>query len=523
MGAFKRLGDRVLGAARRGLDRRLPARDGAGSNDPGMPDAETDADAETDELAEAKAEAETGNETGTDGEGEADAGSTPSVSRVESTKMMIDRALGGERRDRQLTAGLISVMVALLVLIPLGSVALALIGLGPFPDGWAGAERIEVTTAADGRPGSLRDAIEQAAASGSDAVIALQANTTYRLTTGCERTDRPVDSTRGGVLELGKNGGVYIQGNGATVRQECAGQRVLHATGDDRLHFSEVTLSGGDAKSALGNGSGGALLSEGGGTVTIEDSMLTSNRAEDSGGAVALTGPGSTLKLERSVISGNTAGSAGGGVWVIGNLDAVNATITDNLADTNGGAVATAISLTFSTVVDNSSVTARSGRQLGAGQLTSFASYVAGGSGALASCSVERPTSKGYNVGDDSSCGFGLGLGDVANGPRNAVGLLDYYSRALPARPPVPGSVLVDRVPARACLAKTDIDGQKRSRPADLTRTDTDTTADADTEVDMGASCDVGAVELPRGLDVPLTAIAGPVATPVPAEARYTG
>ena len=47
MGAFKRLGDRVLGAARRGLDRRLPARDSTGSNDAGMPDA----DAETPELA----------------------------------------------------------------------------------------------------------------------------------------------------------------------------------------------------------------------------------------------------------------------------------------------------------------------------------------------------------------------------------------------------------------------------------------------------------------------------------------
>ena len=470
--------------------------------------------------------------------------SQPSVSRVESTKLMVDRAMGGDRHDRQLTTALLAVMVALLILIPLGSIALVLIddhsirqlepaaplaalawgsvfsalevvplvliGLGPYPDGWAGAERIEVTTAADGRPGSLREAIEQAAAGGSDTVIELKPNTTYRLTTGCTRRGvQPDDDAGGGVLELGEAGGLYLKGNGATVRQECAGQRVLHATGDDRLHLSEVTLSGGQAKSSLGHGSGGALLSEGGGTVTIEDSMLTSNQAEDSGGAVALTGPGSTLKLERSVISGNTAGASGGGVWVIGNLDAINATITDNLAGTNGGAVATAISLTFSTVVDNSTATARGARQLGAGELTSFASYVAGGSGAPSSCSVERATSDGYNVGDDSSCGFGPGLGDVANGPRNAVGLLDYYGRPIPARAPVPGSVLVDRVPSRACLARTTVDGQRRSRRA--------------AAAGAGAGCDVGAVELTDGLDVPLTAVAGPVATPVPAEARYTG
>ena len=66
--------------------------------------------------------------------------SQPSVSRVESTKLMIDRAMGGDRHDRQLTTALLAVMVALLILIPLGSIALVLIGLGPYPDGWAGAE-----------------------------------------------------------------------------------------------------------------------------------------------------------------------------------------------------------------------------------------------------------------------------------------------------------------------------------------------------------------------------------------------
>ena len=62
-------------------------------------------------------------------------------------------------------------------------------------------------------------------------------------------------------------------------------------------------------------------------------------------------------------------------------------------------------------------------------------------------------------------------------------------------------------MPSRACLARTTVDGQRRSRRAAA----------------AGAGCDVGAVELTNGLDVPLTAVAGPVATPVPAEARYTG
>ena len=516
MGAFGRLRVSVLGGARRGLDRVLPDRSAAGPEDAptptgagetpsgkapgGRPDPD-----DTPLYGTTGGPAATGPPTAVEP-------ATATGGRVESTKLLIDKAMGGERHDRQLTGALLAVMVALLIIVPAGAMGLLLVGLGGFPEGWEGAERIEVTTAADGRPGSLRAAVEQAAASGADTVIQLEPNTTYRLTTGCNKPggdDRPLDQPQDGVLNLG-SAGLYLKGNGATIQQQCADQRVMRATGDDRLHLSNVTLSGGQATAALGNGSGGALLSEGGGTVTIEDSMLTSNRAEDSGGAVAMTGPGSVLNLTRSVISGNRAGSAGGGVWVIGRLNAINSTITDNLAGTNAGAVATTIDLTFSTVVDNSTATARDARQLGAGELTSFASYVAGGSGATRSCSVERTTSEGYNVGDDASCGFGPGLGDVANGPNNAVGLLDYYERSLPARAPVPGSVLVDRVPTQACLPRTRPsydDGQGRNRK----------TLAAD------AGCDVGAVELPVGLDVPLTATAGPVATPVPAEARYTG
>jgi hypothetical protein len=199
--------------------------------------------------------------------------------QVESTKLMIDRAMGGDRHDRQLTTALLAVMVALLILIPLGRRPGAHRPRS-LPRRVGGRRAHRGHTAADGRPGSC--AGDQQAAGGSDTVIELKPNTTYRLTTGCTRRGvQPDDDAGGGVLELGEAGGLYLKGNGATVRQECAGQRVLHATGDDRLHLSEVTLSGGQAKSSLGHGSGGALLSEGG-TVTIEDSMLTSNQAEDS-------------------------------------------------------------------------------------------------------------------------------------------------------------------------------------------------------------------------------------------------
>jgi hypothetical protein len=189
---------------------------------------------------------------------------------------------------------------------------------------------------------------------------------------------------------------------------------------------------------------------------------------------------------------------------VLGDLTAINSTLTDNLAASNGGAVATDASLSFATVVDNSATDSAEGRQLGAVNLTSFGSYVAGGAGAPDACSVDRANSEGYNVGDDPSCGFGSGVGDLADGPRDAVGLLGLYGEDLPGRPPVPGSVLVDRIPPPTCLEITTYDGQGRERKPNQ-------------------SCDVGSMELPVGLEVPLTATASNVAEPVSARATYTG
>lgn len=506
MGSIKRLGNSALGRARRGLDRVLPDRANPAADEAAsQPDDSTAPQVEPATPPEGPAAA-TDESAASPAEPASPPGEPAGPTRRESARRAVDKAMGGDKRDRELTTALLAVMIALLLLIPLGSIALVVAGLGGFPEGWEGAEFIEVTTAADGRPGSLREAIEMAAAGDADTVVQLEEDTTYRLTTGCERPGQAArsDDDNSGVLDVGGGGGLYIKGNRSTIMQECAGQRVLHSTGDDRLHLSEVTLTGGHATSPMGDGSGGALLAEGGGTVTIEDSLLTSNRAQNSGGAVALTGPDSTLKLTQSVISGNSAGTSGGGLWVVGDLDATNATITDNLAGSNGGVVATDVDLTFSTIVDNSTTTSAEARQLGAATLTSFASYVAGGTGSTESCSVERTISEGYNVGDDSSCGFGSGLGDLSNGPRDAVGLLGTYGAEIPGRPPVKGSVLVDRVPSAACLERATVDGQGRSREGVV-------------------SCDVGAIETPGDLDVSLTAIAGPVARPVAGQASYTG
>ncbi|MEZ5372732.1 MAG: hypothetical protein R2704_08340 [Microthrixaceae bacterium] len=506
MGRLGELGGRVLGGARRGLDRILP--DGRNTADADSPPVAGDANDPWPDEGDGDAAGD-----GVSPEPTAAYGVVaPPTERTPVVEQPDDA--GSKGSGKGLRWRLMAFAVVTLALLLPGSFAIGVVGddegQGPLPEGWAGAQRITVSTAADGRDGSLRDAIGIAGESGTDTVVELKP-TVYRLTQGCERSDRASvleftdDDNAVGDLDLpSEGGGVRIEGNGATIVQECPGQRVLHSTGAGRVELSQVTLTGGQATDPLGNGSGGALLSEGGADVAVLDSLLTSNTAEGTGGAVTISGPPGRLELSRSVVSGNSAGSAGGGVWVLGTLEATNATITDNQAGSNGGAVATDAFLTFSSVVDNSATTSQGGRQLGAAELTAFASYVAGGAGASASCSVERAVSSGYNVGDDPSCGFGSGIGDLADGPRDGVGLLGLYARSIPARPPVRSSVLVDRVPPPACREHALVDGQGRERAGDL-------------------GCDVGAVELPVGLEVPLTATASRVAEPVSARATYTG
>ena len=139
------------------------------------------------------------------------------------------------------------------------------------------------------------------------------------------------------------------------VLSETAGPEVIDATG-----VSPVAVSGGDSSfgvievdtgttatvTRLTIGGGSAIQGGGindGGTLTLTDVTLSSNRAADLGGGIAVVDGGS-LTIDGSAISDNTADYEDGGAIAVlsgGSLTVQGSTISDNsVSDSDGGGIA---------------------------------------------------------------------------------------------------------------------------------------------------------------------------------------
>lgn len=164
---------------------------------------------------------------------------------------------------------------------------------------------------------------------------------------------------------------VLLDGDGHTITQTCAGERVLNASGGGALSLLDVTLTGGDAA----GGSGGAVLSTGAvtitgatltgnfagfagavftnGTITIVDSELTLNKSNANGGALAADG---AISVSGSLLGFNTSGSFGG-VMLSGDITVTDSQFVDNVAE-SGGAIFAGGSLvvTDSTFEENDAI-----------------------------------------------------------------------------------------------------------------------------------------------------------------------
>ena len=169
-----------------------------------------------------------------------------------------------------------------------------------FADG-AAAATFEVTNTADSGAGSLRDAVGQANAAGTDDVITFAPSVTGTIT------------LTSGQLYVHNGGGLEIQGPGAdqlTISGNNA-SRVVYTYSSAAgvpLLISGLTLTGGNATF------GGAVVNLDQ-HLTIRDSVLSGNAASTDGGAVWSDGFNSSLTIEGTEISGNTASSDGGGIY----------------------------------------------------------------------------------------------------------------------------------------------------------------------------------------------------------------
>ncbi len=103
--------------------------------------------------------------------------------------------------------------------------------------------------------------------------------------------------------------------------------------------FSSITLNHSTVQNNSANNSGGGILVGSGSFVALNDSSVLNNFASNgNGGGISISG--ASVQIANSTISGNTSGASGGGIGITSTASAAsitNSTITGNSAASGGG------------------------------------------------------------------------------------------------------------------------------------------------------------------------------------------
>jgi hypothetical protein len=314
----------------------------------------------------------------------------------------------------------------------------------------AAAVDVVVTTTADGGAGSLRDAVDQVNADGGlSNSITLAAGETYTLDT-CPAMGNDEDANVDGDLDFISTT-VNVFGNGATIQQTCAGERVVDVLGGSVALF-DVELTGGDA---TGVGGGLAVDDDDAPSFALLDGVtVAGNHADANGGGVHTNGAQTLVEIVNTTITGND-GNAGGGIFI---------------------GFPSVASIRFATIADNSSVTGIGSNLNGGSGGTVLATVVAEPNGGD-NCSG-TPDSEGFNYADETCFWSGGDATDENAGGPALLGALADNGGPTRTLLPAAGSPLLDRVDlgANACDEAPE-DQRDVARP-------------------QGAECDTGAVEV---------------------------
>jgi len=170
---------------------------------------------------------------------------------------------------------------------------------------------------------SLREAFAAANADGDDSRIQLGGGLTYALGL-CGVVPQHTSNAAGSLVHTAPDA-LTVDGNGSTIQQTCAEERVMRSSDENAaLTLNDLTLTGGDVTEEEEgdnfepNGGGGGLLTYG--PATLNDVVLTGNSALQSGGAVRAVG---ALVVNGGAITGNSAGFGAGGADVGSGFSAV--------------------------------------------------------------------------------------------------------------------------------------------------------------------------------------------------------
>lgn len=293
-------------------------------------------------------------------------------------------------------------------------VGLALATLSiPLP---AAAATLAVANTGDSGAGSLRQAISDASA--GDTIDLSGLSGVITLTSGVLVVDKSLTITGPGLATL------TIDGNGTDRVFSVSGAPVtisgvaitngLASPGTDpnvggggvlntgTLTLSNVAVTNNDAFGVL---RGGGIASSGG-SLTVSDSTISGNHANENGGGVYVLG--GTVLIQRSTISGNNSGNDGGGIALISAAAGtiINSTVSGN-SGSNGGGIArigsgTTITVTNSTVANNGA-TSTGGISGGTGT-TIQNTIIAGNTSGFGTNSCSAITSLGNNLIQATNC-----------------------------------------------------------------------------------------------------------------------
>jgi uncharacterized repeat protein (TIGR01451 family) len=200
---------------------------------------------------------------------------------------------------------------------------------------------------------------------------------------------------------------------------------------------------------------GGGILN--GGSLTLDDSVVSHNTAGGEGGGIFSTG--GTITLNNSTVSDNTAANSGGGIGGDGMLTLNNSTVSGNTSTEGGGMYvwhngATTVTLNSSTVHAN---TASQGGGIHSGGSSPTVTVILRNSilAGNASDPDRGPdcsgavVSWGYNlVGDTSGCNFIRQIGDLTHVSANLGPLSGFPGY----HPLLSGSPAIDAGNPEGCL-----------------------------------------------------------------------
>jgi hypothetical protein len=260
--------------------------------------------------------------------------------------------------------------------------------------------------------------------------------------------------------------GIYNAGTLTAVDTIVGGNAVLQCHGP--VHGGHASI--GAARRSSCGGDGGGIFNSG--TLSLTDSTVMHNYAEDGGGIAN----DATLLLTDSALVNNTAHDLGGAIDNVQGAVTVNAsTLSQNTGQLGSGMFNDGTSGFFSSTISGNSGTAI---DADAGSLSVAATIVAN-TASGADC-VGPVTDFGYNISDDSSCGFSST--DNSQAPVDPdLGLLQNNGGPTPTEEPGPNSPALEQIPSGTVLGGVTLcpgtDQRGISRP-------------------QGTACDIGAVEV---------------------------